>query len=341
MEVTRIGLDIAKNLFQVHGVDKHGKAVIRKQLRRAELLPFFAQLPPCLVGIEACAGSHDWARRLKRLGHDARLMAAQFVSPYRKGGKTGKNDKTDAEAICEAVGRPNMRYVPVKSVDQQALLAVHRVRDLSVAERTALVNQIRGLLGEFGVVVPQGRERLQRELPGLLEAAENDLPTLLRAVLAELAQRLRELNERIGHYDALVAAQAAAMPQARRLMHMPGIGPLSATALVASVGDARDFASARQFAAWLGLTPRQYSSGGKSRLGGISKRGDSYLRRLLVHGARAVLRTVATKEDRLSHWAEALKARRGENIAAVALAAKQARRVWAMLAKDQDFCPAL
>jgi transposase len=268
-------------------------------------------------------------------------MAAQFVSPYRKGGKTGKNDKTDAEAICEAVGRPNMRFVPVKTVDQQALLSVHRVRDLSVAERTALVNQIRGLLGEFGVVAPQGRERLQRELPSLLEDANNAMPSLFRAVLSELAQRLRELNERVDHYDRLVQAQAEAMPQARRLMRMPGIGPVSATALVASVGDARDFASGRQFAAWLGLTPRQYSSGGKSRLGGISKRGDGYLRRLLVHGARAVLRTAAGKEDRLSRWAEALKARRGENIAAVALAAKQARRVWVMLAKDQDFCPAV
>jgi transposase len=341
MEVTRIGLDIAKSVFQVHGVDKHGKTVIGKQLRRAELLAFFARLPPCLVGMEACAGSHDWARRLRKLGHDARLMAAQFVSPYRKGGKTGKNDKTDAEAICEAVGRPSMRFVPVKSVDQQALLAVHRVRDSAVAQRTGLVNQMRGLLGEFGVVVPQGRERLQRALPGLLEEADNDLPALFRAVLAELAERLRELNERIGHYDDLIEAQAAVMPQARRLMHLPGIGPVSATALVASVGDARDFATARQFAAWLGLTPRQYSSGGKSRLAGISKRGDRYLRRLLIHGARAVLRTAAGKEDRVSRWAVALKARRGENVAAVALAAKQARRVWAMLAKEQDFCPAV
>lgn len=341
MEVTRIGLDIAKNLFQVHGVDKHGKTVMRKQLRRAELLAFFAQLPACVVGMEACAGSPDWARRLRQLGHDARLMAAQFVSPYRKGGKTGKNDKTDAEAICEAVGRPSMRFVPVKSVEQQAVLSVHRVRDSAVAARTALVNQIRGLLGEFGVVLPQGRERLQRALPTLLEEADNELPPLFRAVLAELAERLRELNERIGQYDELVAAQAAVMPQARRLMCMPGIGPVSATALVASVGDAREFASAREFAAWLGLVPRQYSSGGTSRLAGISKRGDGYLRRLLVHGARAVLRTAAGKDDGLSRWAVALKARRGENVAAVALAAKQARRVWAMLAKDRDFCPAL
>ncbi len=341
MEVTRIGLDIAKNLFQVHGVNHHGKTTISKQLRRAELMAFFAQLPPCLIGIEACAGSHDWARRLKALGHDARLMAAQFVSPYRKGGKTGKNDKTDAEAICEAVGRPNMRFVPVKTVDQQALLSVHRVRDGAITERTALVNQIRGLLGEFGVVVPQGRERLQKALPSLLEDADNALPSLFRAVLAELAQHLRGVNERIDQYDRLVAAQAQAMPQARRLMHMPGIGPVSATAFVASVGDARDFASARQFAAWLGLTPRQYSSGGKSRLGGISKRGDGYLRRLLVHGARAVLRTAAGKEDRLSRWAAGIQARRGDNIAAVALAAKLARRVWAMLSKDQDFCPAV
>lgn len=338
MEVTRIGLDIAKNVFQVHGVDKHGKTVIRKQLRRAELLPFFAQLPPCLIGIEACAGSHDWARRLKQLGHDARLMAAQFVSPYRQSGKTGK---TDAEAICEAVGRPHMRFVPVKSEEQQAVLAVHRVRELSVAERTALVNQIRGLLGEFGLIVPQGRERLQRELPALLEAADNGLPVMLRAVMAELSGRLGELNTRIAHYDALIEALAQVMPPAQRLMRMAGIGPITATALVASVGDAKEFASGRQFAAWLGLTPRQYSSGGKSRLGGISKRGDSYLRRMLVHGARSVLRVAKDKTDRLGRWAEAVKQRRGENIATVALAAKHARIVWVLLAKGEAYRPAL
>ncbi len=337
MEVTRIGLDIAKNVFQVHGVDEHGKTVIRKQLKRAELLPFFAQTPPCLVGIEACAGSHDWARRLRALGHDARLMAAQFVSPYRKGGKAGKNDKTDAEAICEAVGRPAMRFVPVKSVDQQAVLAVHRVRDSGVAERTALVNQIRGLLGEYGVVLPQGRERLQKALPEVLEDAESALPGLFRAVLAELAERLRELNGRIAHYDELIEAQARVMPLAVRLMAVPGIGPVTATALVASVGDAKEFHSGREFAAWLGLVPKQYSSGGKSRLGGISKRGDSYLRRLLIHGARSVLRLVGEQTDRVSRWAAGVKDRRGENIAAVALAAKRARQVWVVLAKDQDF----
>jgi len=340
MQATRIGLDIAKNLFQVHGVDAHGKTVIRKRLRRAELLPFFAQLPPCRIGIEACAGSHDWARRLNKLGHDACLMAAQFVSPYRKGGARNKNDQTDAEAICEAVGRPNMRFVPVKSEDQQAVLAVHRVRELSVAERTALVNQIRGLLGEFGVVAPQGRERLQRELPVILEVADNGLPTMLRAVMAELSGRLGELNTRIAHYDALIETLAHAMPPARRLMTMAGIGPITATALVASVGDAKAFASGRQFAAWLGLTPRQYSSGGKSRLGGISKRGDGYLRRMLVHGARSVLRVAKDKTDRLGRWAEAIRQRRGENVAAVALAAKHARIVWALLVKGEAYRPA-
>jgi transposase len=340
MEVTRIGLDIAKSVFQVHGVDQHGKVVLRKTLRRAELLPYFANLPACLVGIEACGGSHDWARRLAKLGHEVKLMAAQFVSPYRKGGARGKNDKTDAEAICEAVGRPNMRFVPVKSEEQQAVLAVHRVRDLAVAERTALVNQIRGLLAEFGIVLAQGRERLQRELPGVLEAADNGLPRLARTVIGELAERLREMNGRIEQYDALIDALARSLPQAARLMQMGGIGPVTATALVASVGDAREFGSAREFAAWLGLTPRQYSSGGKSRLGGISKRGDSYLRRLLVHGARSVVRLTGGKTDGLSRWAEAVKQRRGENIAAVALAAKHARMVWAMLTKDEAYRPA-
>jgi len=341
MQVTRIGLDIAKNVFQVHGVDGHGKTVIRKSLRRADLLPYFSNLPACLVGLEACAGAHDWARRLIRLGHDARLMAAQFVSPYRKGGATGKNDKTDAEAICEAVGRPNMRFVPLKSEEQQAVLAVHRVRELAVAERTALVNQMRGLLGEFGLVLPQGRERLQRALPDLLEAADNGLPALFRPVLAELLERLTEANTRIGHYDALIEAQAQLMPAARRLMRLAGIGPITATAMVATVGNATSFANARQFVGWLGLVPRQYSSGGKSRLGGISKRGDAYLRRMLVHGARSVLRVAKDRTDRLGRWAEAVRQRRGENIAAVALAAKHARIVWALLAKGEAYCPAL
>lgn len=340
MEVTRIGLDIAKNVFQVHGVDRHSKTVMRKQLRRGEVLAFFANLPPCRVGIEACAGSHDWARRLAKLGHDARLMAAQFVSPYRKGGRTGKNDKTDAEAICEAVGRPNMRFVPVKSEEQQAVLAVHRVRELAVAERTALVNQIRGLLGEFGIVVAKGRERLQKALPLVLEMADNALPSLLRSVLAELSERLQEMNARIAHYDRLIEALARVMPASARLMKLPGIGPVTATALVASVGDAKEFASARQFAAWLGLTPRQYSSGGKSRLGSISKRGDAYLRKLLVHGARSVLRVAKGRTDGVGRWAQAVKDRRGENIAAVALAAKHARMIWAMLTKNEAYRPA-
>ncbi len=340
MEVTRIGLDIAKSVFQVHGVDKHGKVVMRKTLRRAELLAYFANLPPCLIGIEACGGSHDWARRLTKLGHDVKLMAAQFVSPYRKGGASGKNDKTDAEAICEAVGRPNMRFVPVKSKERQAVLAVHRVRELAVAERTALVNQIRGILGEFGIVLPQGRERLQRELPFVLEAADNGLPELLRATMAELGERLREMNVRIAHYDELIQTLARVMPQAARLMQLAGIGPITATALVASVGDAREFANSRQFAAWLGLTPRQYSSGGKSRLGHISKRGDAYLRKMLVHGARSALRAAKDKTDGVSRWAETVRQRRGENIAAVALAAKHARMIWAMLTKDEAYRPA-
>ncbi|HWQ94863.1 MAG TPA: IS110 family transposase [Gammaproteobacteria bacterium] len=334
MKLTRIGLDTAKQVFQVHGVDDHGKAVLKKQLARGRVLEFFSNLPPCLVGIEACAGTHYWARELSKLGHTARLMAGQFVAPYRK---SGKNDANDAEAICEAVGRPTMRFVSVKSVEQQAILAVHRARSLLVEERTALVNQTRGLLGEFGITVAQGIDRLRRALPEILEDGENGLPGLARETFADLLEQLRALDVRVVHYDRRIETLAREMESARRLMAIAGIGPLTATALVATVGDAKVFSHGRQFAAWLGLTPRQHSSGGKSKLGRISKRGDVYLRTLLIHGARSVLRLTAKKTDLKSRWAEGLKQRSGNNIAATALAAKHARIIWAMLARETEY----
>lgn len=334
MKLTRIGLDTAKQVFQVHGVDEHGKAVLEKQLARGRVLEFFSNLPPCLVGIEACAGTHYWARELSKLGHTVRLMAGQFVAPYRK---SGKNDANDAEAICEAVGRPTMRFVSVKSVEQQAILAVHRARSLLVEERTALVNQTRGLLGEFGITVAQGIDRLRRALPEILEDGENGLPGLARETFADLLEQLRALDVRVVHYDRRIETLAREMESARRLMAIAGIGPITATALVATVGDAKVFSHGRQFAAWLGLTPRQHSSGGKSKLGRISKRGDVYLRTLLIHGARSVLRLTAKKTDLKSRWAEGLKQRSGNNIAATALAAKHARIIWAMLARDTDY----
>lgn len=331
--VARVGLDIAKSVFQLHAVDVHGKTVCRKTLSRGEMLPFFANLPPGLVGIEACAGSHYWARELIKLGHDVRLMAAQFVSPYRK---SGKNDANDAEAICEAVGRPNMRFVPVKSEEAQAVLAVHRARTLIVSERTALINQVRGLLGEFGIVASVGTAHARRLLVEI-GTGGRQLPILARETIGELHDRLRALDERILAYDRKITALAKQSEAAQRLMAIEGIGPITATALVASVGNAQAFKNGRQFAAWLGLTPRQNSSGGKTRLGAISKRGDVVLRTLLIHGTRSALQRMADKTDRKSLWAEALKARACSNVAAVALAAKNARIIWAMLSRGTEY----
>lgn len=331
MKDVRIGLDIAQMVFQVHGVDEPGKSVLKKTLSRGELLNFFANTPASLIGIEACAGSHYWARELIKLGHDARLMAAQFVSPYRK---SGENDANDAEAICEAVGRPNMRFVPVKSEEAQAVLAVHRA--LTVSERTALVNQVRGLLGEFGIVAGQGIAQAGRLLAEI-GAGGRQLPLLARETVGELHDRLRTLDERILAYDRKISVLAKACEPARRLMAIEGVGPVTATALVASVGNASAFKSGRQFAAWLGLTPRQNSRGGKTKLGSISKRGDVTLRTLLIHGTRSVLRLTADKTDRKSRWAEALKERACANVAAVALAAKKARIIWAMRSRGTEY----
>jgi transposase len=334
MKITRVGFDIAKRVFQVHGVSEHGVVQARKTLAREKVLEYFAQLPPCLIGMEACGGAHYWARELSKLGHTVKLMAAQFVIPYRK---RGKNDANDAEAICEAVGRPNMHFVAVKTEEQQAVLMVHRARSLVMANRTAQVNQIRGLLGEFGLVVPKGVAHLRRQLPQILEDAENGLPALAREVLAALLEQFRELDQRIGQYDCKLRELAQQSEPSRRLLRVESIGPMTATAIVASMGDPHVFKSARNYAASLGLTPRQHSSGGKSRLGQITKQGDRYLRTLLVHGARAYLRIVDKKTDAKSAWARRLKERRHVNVAAVALAAKHARIAWAMLAKGTEY----
>jgi len=323
VNVTTIGIDLAKTVFSIHGTDQHGKVVVRKRLNRPKLLAFFAQLPPCLIGMEACSGAHYWAREMTKLGHDARIIAPRFVAPYRK---SSKNDDNDAEAICEAVSRPNMRFVPIKTEDQQATLSLHRIRRGLTKERTAQINQIRGLLAEFGLIIPQGRYAARRRVPEILEDAENGLPMLARRLLNNINQRILQLDEEILAYE-----------QAKRLMAIPGIGPQTATALLASAPDPRQFKSGRHFAAWLGLVPRQYSTGGKPRLGRITKRGDKYLRTLLIHGTRAVIATIDTKEDRLSAWAKELKERRGYKRAAVAMAAKNARIVWALLMNQTEF----
>jgi transposase len=332
MQVERIGLDIAKSSFQVHGVDAHGKVVIRKQLSRGKVLAYFAQLPPCLVGLEACGGAHYWARELQKQGHDVRLMAAQYIRPYRT---NQKNDANDAEAICEAVSRPRARFVPVKSEGQQAVLTVHRARELLVTERTALANQVRGVVMEYGINIAQGIQRLRRALPELLTA--ETLPELVREVVTELRERLLEVDRRITAYDQRVAQLAKQTETTRRLMQVEGVGPITATAVVATIGHGQAFHHGRQFAAWLGLVPKQHSTGGRTILGRITKHGNVSLRTLLIHGARAVLQFSAKRTDRKSRWVEAVRQRRGNNIAAVALAAKHARILWALLARGEEY----
>jgi transposase len=334
MKIATIGLDLAKNIFQVHGVDSKGIVILRKQLRRIQLLPFFATLEPCLVGMEACCGAHFWARKLQMYGHTVRLIAPQFVKPYVK---SNKNDAADAEAICEAVSRPNMRFVPIKNIDQQAMLALHRVRQGFVTARTAHANQIRSLLAEYGIVMPLGIHHLLQDVPDLLEDASNDLPGLFRQLVIHQLDYLRELDRQVQFLEDQIKTWHRENEASRRLAQIPGIGPITATALVASVGDAQCFASGRQMAAWIGLVPRQYSSGGKQVLLGISKRGDAYLRSLLVHGARAVISAMRGKTDSSAGWLARLLARRHTNIAIVALANRNARIAWAILAHHRVF----
>ncbi len=327
-QITTLGIDLAKRVFALHGVDASGRVVLRKMVQREQFVETVAKLPPCLIGMEACSGSHEWARRFQALGHTVRLMAPVFVTPYRK---SGKNDGNDAEAICEAVSRPSMRFVPVKSAEQQALLALHRVRQGFIEERTALINRLRAVLTEFGVALPNRTQWVRR---GTLAAAEA-LPVLARQAIEDLRAHLVQLDERIGAYDRQLEQQAQHSEAAQRLMQIRGVGPLTAVAIVATVGNAHDFTSGRQFAAWLGLVPRQHSSGGKTRLGHISRRGDAYLRMLLVQGARSVIHTAARHTDRLSCWGLSVQARRGYHKALVAIAAKNARIAWALLSKNQ------
>lgn len=328
-EITLLAIDLAKNTFQLHGVDARGVCVLRRQVRRAQLLALINQLPPCTVAMEACGGAHEWGRRIQALGHRVKLIAPQFVKPFVKGNKT---DRNDAEAISEAAQRPGMRFVALKTVEQQQVLAVHRLRSAAVKTRTALANQLRGLLAEFGLVVPQGLHRLRRGLPELLEDADNGLPPLLREELAVQAQRLRELDAEVQRLTERIEQQTRADERAHALMQRRGVGSLIASAFAAEIGDPRAFKNGRQVAAWLGLVPRQHSTGGKPILLGISKRGDAYLRTLLIHGARAVMRTADQHADALAQWASALKARRGVHKATVALANKMARQLWAQLA---------
>jgi transposase len=297
---------------------------------------YFKKLPPCLIGMEACGGAHYWARELQKLGHTVKLMAPQFVKPYVK---SNKNDANDAEAICEAVARPTMRFVAIKTIAQQDIQAIHRIRSELVQQRTAKVNQIRGLLTEYGIVVGRRVDVLRNALPQLLEDAENGLTADFRVLLDGLRQDLITLDERVDDLDKKIKTLATSNPAAKRLQQIPGIGPIIATALICAIGDGKQFQRGRDMAAWLGLTPRQHSSGGKDRLLGISKRGDAYLRTLLIHGARSALKVAGKKDDPRSRWLQNLCSRRNKNIAAVALANKNARIAWALLSKETDYLP--
>ena len=336
MELETIGIDLGKTVFHLVGLNRAGEMVIRKKLSRLQLLRFTANLRVRLIGMEACGGSHFLGRSLREQGHEVRLMPAQYVKPYVK---TNKNDYIDAEAIAEAVGRANMRFVPIKSDEQLDMQSLHRVRDRWVARRTSVINQMRGLLLERGITFRKGRRHAEASLPGILEDADNHLSGLLRMLLAQLQGELRQLQSQIDEADALIAKAAGEQEACQRLMTIPGIGPLTATAVVASIGSGAEFRKGRSFAAWLGLVPKQESTGGKQKLLSISKRGNHYLRRLLVSGARAVLQCRGKQSSGLSAWLGQLASRVHTNIAAVALANKLARVAWAVLVKSQAYRP--
>ena len=335
MQITTIGLDIAKNVFQVHGVDRHGKTVLRKRLTRAKVLTLFASLPPCLVGLEAGGGAHHWARELCALGHDARLMPPQYVKAYVK---TNKHDAADAEACCEAVQRPSMRFVPVKSEEQQATLMLHRVRDQLIGQRTATINALRGHLTELGIVAAQRRAGVRQLLAVLGEVEDDRIPPLAREMLQTLVAHLRDLDAKIADLDRRLVALTRTDPVCQSLAAVPGVGPVIATAFAATVPDASAFRSGRHLAAWLGLVPAQHSSGGKDRPLGLSKRGDGYLRRQLIHGARSLVwRSPGQTAGRLWAWINGLLARRPFNVVVAAVANKLARILWAMLRHGEAY----
>ena len=334
MEISTIGLDIAKRVFQAHGVDVSGKAVLRRKLQRGEVVAFFKGIPSCLVGIEACGTAHHWARAIMALGHEVRLMPASYVKPYVKRGKT---DAADAEAICEAVTRPTMRFVPVKSAEQQAVLMLHRTRELLVRQRTMVVNALRGHMAELGIIAPQGIARVADLVAVLMDEDAADVPVLARRALRGLAAELEALGTRIKEIEATILAWHKDNEVSRRIATIPGIGPITASAIVATVTDPSQFHSARQFAAWIGLVPKQNSSGGKQRQGGISKQGDRTLRRLLVLGATAVIRHVRTKVTPETAWLRGVLERRPARLASVAQANKTARIVWALLTRGGSY----
>ena len=338
MKITTLGLDIAKAVFHLFGVNAAGRFVMKKQLKRKQVLAYTANLEPCLIAMEACGGANYWAREFRKQGHQVKLIAPQYVKPFVKG---NKNDYNDAEAIAEAAQRPNMRFVPIKSLAQQDIQNFHRQRERIKKERTARGNQVRGLLAEYGLVIDKGVPAVRKALPLMLEDAENGLTPLAREFFAELLEELRDIDQRFERCEKSIKAVNQDNELCHRLEEVLGIGPLIASATYAAAGDGKDFVNGRHFAAWLGLVPGQHSSGGKTVLLGISKRGNAYLRTLYVHGARSVLMHSGRKTDRFSRWAQALLARRGHNRACVAVANKLARIAWVVMAKGERYRPAL
>lgn len=338
MKITTIGLDIAKNIFHLFAVNKMGKFVKKKQLKRSQLLAYMANLEPCLIAMEACGSANYWAREFKALGHEVKLIAPQYVKPFVQG---NKNDYNDAQGIAEAAQRPNMRFVPIKSVEQQDIQNFHRQRERIKKARTALGNQIRGLLAEYGLIIHQGISAVRKSLPDILEDADNGLTSYARELFAELLEELQALDERFEQCNQTIKASSKGNEVVERLDEILGIGVITASATYAAAGDGKDFENGRHFSAWLGLVPGQHSTGGKPTLLGISKRGNSYLRTLYIHGARAVLRHSVNKTDRLSLWAQSVLRRRGHNKACVAVANKMARMAWVIMAKGETYRPAV
>jgi transposase len=328
-----LGIDLAKNVFQLHGTDAKGKCVLRKRLSRTKLIGFVANLQPCIIGIEACGGSHYWARLFKQYGHEIRMMSPQFVKPFVK---SNKSDRNDSEAIVEACIRPSMRFVPIKTTDQQDILIIHKARELAIKSRTAQANQIRGFLSEYGVIVPQGISKIKK-LAEIIDVNQDMLTPLVIDLMTELYDLFKVYDAQVKKYDKQLEILAKSNPLCQEVQKIPGVGPIIASAIVATIGDAKAFKNGREVSAWLGLTPRQYSSGEKIVLGGISKRGDRYMRKLLVQGARTAVKVCDNKKDKLSLWIANKKQRCGYNKASVALANKNTRMIWAIMATGECY----
>jgi len=334
MDITTLGIDLAKNVFQLHGVDKAGNVMLRKRITRAKLSEFMVNLPDCLIGMEACGSAYYWARKFRSMGHTVKLMAPQFVKPYIK---SNKNDVNDAAGICEAVSRPSMRFVPIKNIEQQDLQSLHRVRSQLVKQRTAQANQIRGLLSEYGIIISKGISHVSRTLPSILEDAENTLTMLTREIFSDLYKKFKSLKNTVDDYTKKIEQIAKDDKRCQRLSKIEGVGPLTATAIIAAVGNASVFKNGRELAAWLGLVPRQHSSGNRTQLLGISKKGNTYIRTLLIHGGRSVVSVCDKKSDARSRWIKDKKERCGINKTAVAVANKNARIIWALLTSGEDY----